>query len=791
MRRWTRAALLAATSTCVIAAATADVALAATAVRVEPWASTPLVIDPTTSPGAISSQISLGQAVAFIQKMPYTKTITKVTLGDFGQASGCATTQVQLYVREHTTGDIDTSSQIAYSTDTPALPTAPGKVTFTIPPTNLVAGRGYSFRLHMASGCNRAIETTSPHNSTLVNGGPSPCVSGVFVTSSGSLDERLSSGAPLSDVAPKCVRSSGSAYDPTAIPAPPSGWLVATGTNILTSTALHHDPPTPPAGACTDSGSNDLTTMGAEAVYWRPVPGETWKDQFVCRWKYYGPKGVDLIDGWYFGLPWAVNGGAPRDVYLALYDTSDASYAATYRPRLLFDSAEHWRPLTVSSFLTERDPSDASGLTPWNQVCSSLDVCSGLASADSLTGNAYIAMPGNPNDAASIHSPNAGCVGDPLYDCDSGAFSSGYYHVVASPTSGYKYVDYWYFYRDNYFDGTFDGHEGDWESVTVAPSKLTPGTFDFASLSAHGTWYSYLRQNVTCDNGESCGSETAKSGQRIRVYVANGTHAGYPDQCINSDFHSCDDPATPLAEENNRNGNAEWGNDDASPTSTTLPLTENWVGWDGHWGDPHQVTTPATESPRGPAFQAPHWDQPWGGECGDGNDGCVMTGKRAVRARPSLKRSPGFAADGCDNWFAGAVVTVVCSPRRLRGALRHRTVGRHGALHIRRPLARLSHRGRRTAASANGLTQLVGAPMHLGETLELRGRAPSDAELLVRGLVKGRLVVARLKMLGMSRRRSTAGLTLRRIHGRAVFELGAAGRGHRATAHAERHRESG
>ena len=68
----------------------------------------------------------------------------------------------------------------------------------------------------------------------------------------------------------------------------------------------------------------------------------------------------------------------------------------------------------------------------------------------------------------------------------------------------------------------------------MAPSS-TGETFDFVSFSQHGAFYSYLRGNLSCDEGKqgSCGTgeEGEVHGTRVSVFPAYGDHANYPVTC--------------------------------------------------------------------------------------------------------------------------------------------------------------------------------------------------------------------------------------------------------------------
>lgn len=146
----------------------------------------PLVIDPSTNPtDALTTDITwTGATVKFIQRMPVTKVVNQVTIGDIGQAAGCTTpTRTRLYVREHVGdptmgGDFHAAEQITYSSGYVALPSSPGKVTYTIPPTTFRAGRGYSFVInanYSSTDCKAGRQTTWAHNDSQVNAGPALC----------------------------------------------------------------------------------------------------------------------------------------------------------------------------------------------------------------------------------------------------------------------------------------------------------------------------------------------------------------------------------------------------------------------------------------------------------------------------------------------------------------------------------------------------------------------------------------------------------------------------------------
>lgn len=101
-----------------------------------------LSIEPSGKSESIVRPLSSGwdSTVGFIQRMPRTRQVSRITLGDFSLADSCTNgTSVQLFVDEHPTGDIDTRNQIAYS-QTPGgadakspIPTTPGRVSLAYP----------------------------------------------------------------------------------------------------------------------------------------------------------------------------------------------------------------------------------------------------------------------------------------------------------------------------------------------------------------------------------------------------------------------------------------------------------------------------------------------------------------------------------------------------------------------------------------------------------------------------------------------------------------------------------
>ena len=197
-----------------------------------------LEIVPASDPITTQVTASSGLTVAFIQRMPVTKTVRRVTLGDLSVGSGCGATALQLFIREHLTGDVDTSSQIAYSADHRSLPGAPGKVTWDIPSTTLLKGRGYSFRLAMPQGCGTFALTNWAADAPPVNAGPARCAQGPMMDPAGTqVRWRMYHVQGVNDAQTPCVTVPPPVppyFDPTM----PTGWLVTSGSYVFHRDAL-------------------------------------------------------------------------------------------------------------------------------------------------------------------------------------------------------------------------------------------------------------------------------------------------------------------------------------------------------------------------------------------------------------------------------------------------------------------------------------------------------------------------------------------------------------------------
>jgi hypothetical protein len=483
--------------------------------------------------------------------------------------------------------------------------------------------------------------------------------------------------------------------------------------------------------------------------------------------------------------------------------------AEDFMPVLRFDSSERWRPLNVIDFANEGDhllcygtsvvptgaPPPAVNCVDFGIDPSTQQMAAGMVRG----GNTWLYINGKHpgTDAESYHSPNSGCRTDVLLDCDSGTASKIYYHTLQH--GAYDYHDFWWFYRFNaggvgpFDDASYD-HQGDWEGMTVAVSQSDATRFDYVAFAQHAGVYRYLRDVLRCDAGGTgtCGDDSTPVGKRVWVYVANGTHASYPEPCeknpgislfppqINTEY--CKQSAMIVGSiarpENHFDGAAPWGkNADAAAAAEMPPfqldgtgpdaLPLYWPHWEGRWGNNDasgmcydtqswtmdeycEARFPGTQDPN-PSYNGPMGDGPLSPGAPNGsqrqrfwepwNVGTPTEGASGVSS--STSGTQGEA--GCASWFGPFTSAVACDPTSLKNALGEGGLGQSGSLRIY--LA--SHGGR--VASAPGLAQAVGkGPLVVGDSVKLRGTGANTTELHLRAIQAGQLVEAEFDRLGLA-----------------------------------------
>lgn len=417
----------------------------------------------------------------------------------------------------------------------------------------------------------------------------------------------------------------------------------------------------------------------------------------------------------------------------AAYET----LAHKLRPHLLFDEGEHWNPLDVGNFFGEGQ----------HRICSPGSACVVAASSRDLSNHpspdAYLDIAGS-GSADNFTSPRPECVSSDVWDCASGEAAAAYWHASSASPGGYRYLDYWFFYRYNDHVEGFD-HDGDWESVSVAPSA-NGATFDFASFSAHGQWFSYLRDNLSCDGGSegSCGTESTRTGQHVSSFVAAGGHSNYGQPCTGLCTQS-----NSITPETQHGGERPWAANEDPSSLAPLPVTaapgqawtdgpRNWVDWPGSWSADGEIGAPASGGNKA------HFDQPWYVDA-CATDPCARESSIGAAAR----RDREMTVSACGAWFGPEVTALACNPRQLNSAVDQRALGKPGRF-------RVSVSGRDAQwASSPGLSQLVGRPLKPGAKVVVRGRGRPGTRLYLHVRVSRRaLYEAEFSGVGLSGRRT-------------------------------------
>jgi hypothetical protein len=261
----------------------------------------------------------------------------------------------------------------------------------------------------------------------------------------------------------------------------------------------------------------------------------------------------------------------------------DLALALRFRPRLLFDAKERWRPVDVDRFLAE----------PGDQACPAVGTgpCTPFTSVAQLTpAVAYLDMHGTHSDGSDAVPPDlATCAKTlpTLRECDGDGRSLIYAHLVRSGAR--IAIDYWWFLRYNAY--SLDRHQSDWEGVTMNVNRTGTRVLD-VHFAAHASVWQYDDSVPSVVDG------------RVKVYLANGDHAAYPRPCTRLCRQS--DATLPEA---HFGGQRSWiGNSAAGCRRSCvrlLPQTTDgapasWDAWNGRWGRP---TSPTFAPPQTPAFQ--------------------------------------------------------------------------------------------------------------------------------------------------------------------------------------------
>ncbi len=431
--------------------------------------------------------------------------------------------------------------------------------------------------------------------------------------------------------------------------------------------------------------------------------------------------------------------------------------ARTFQPNVRLDEGERWQPLDLEVMVDELPPRICIAECEFLWELDELGEVSGATSPGAVmdippVGGDWDTEP-HVDDADDYGADDCSEWEEPAEECEDLEHSAVYYDYTRVSPGGYRYLQYWSFYRFN--DSPLDtvpvtgerlDHEADWEQVSIGiPDEAPPGTFDFVVLSQHGDQYAYLRENLSCE-GETCGPQA----KAVDVFPAAGTHATYASACTDTLL---------LGPCKQQNGNPEtdhggedgWiGNGDAGAlrrfpeafAGTWLEGPRDFTDWTGEWGYDidlaSHVASPANQS---------SFAEPWVADCDGGDPECDREEEGELLRSFAVGSPSGsweeIVPGECERWFGADVSAAFCAPRRLEDSLEEAAIGkREGTVALR------SLRGgkRTDAATTGGLAQLAGRPLGFGGRLALLGEAKPGALLLVRARAGNRLTEAAFRL---------------------------------------------
>lgn len=416
-----------------------------------------------------------------------------------------------------------------------------------------------------------------------------------------------------------------------------------------------------------------------------------------------------------------------------------AKLAAHFRPRLMFDSDEKWRPQSIPSLMSERGEDGKPlhrfctrklGQDPECKRVGSIAQLETLVSESAALGSSTYLDVGKYDSEFRAPERSTACRQSGLLDCDDQPGSAIYYHVTSSNER--FYIDYWWFLRFNHFgltncstgsSGVCDEHEGDWEGVTLVTAPEDEHTLDYVVYAAHKGTFRYPASRVVGPDGEPV------------VYVANGSHASYPHACKGTILCFQPNVFAGLAKvpETDIDGKRPWlRNDDKCPPgadgSCLLPLPgaepgqTSWTIWPGLWGRTcgNRCHEKHPQSPESPGLQN-RFQHPW---CS------IQAGSQTCDS----------TAPGCSDWLGPLVSVLVCNPKSIAHNLRTPEELPSGGLTL--SVTAPNGEKRRLSATTRGVVQALGAPLAPGSHVVV-GDAGADTEILVRAAEDTRLLEAR------------------------------------------------
>jgi hypothetical protein len=644
----------------------------------------PLIIDPSSSDDPVTLPVYAyaGQSY-FIERMPQTKSVTGITIGDFGQDQ-CSSSSptARLYVYSRGNNDLNgPSAEIAYSNEIP-LPATPGRLSFSF--EWLQAGgstllmskdKAYSFQVGV-SGCSSFKQTTWAPLESKMETPNRTCITPMPFGQYGDISAKMAwHDATTTSPDPACMNFLLGLW-----PQEPDGWLVSIQPGNLSypdmiQNIMDTDPDGDQEHYCDRGHWAGRNVSQVDVVMDGQLDG-------VCRWESYYPPGQETRYTWSTALPWRQETGAgPRLSYLKLDTVNwDNTLLQQYTPAMKFDRREAFLPEDARG-VASIAPSggdcsgDRNGLSnrstvqlPGTDVRTLHDTRYADAGTDGCpatnqlrmddlgpVGSQYPYLVGGQHpvvaatddrlgDHLSLRGDASTIASDSSAIYDTPGWGNHVYGRVVQGSGGDLWLQYyfWYYYNNGMAAAGGDDHEGDWEGIQLHfPHPLAANPVpDSATYNEHA-----FRSVCTWDQ------VSLEDGHPV-VYVSNGRHASYftPSR-MPSGFSSADGwlDATPDS------------TDADASTPSIIPhvepisaYTPGWIRWPGRWGDSTGDLVGGGNSPTGPATFA-MWSDPAGwdafGVRGDHNSdvACPLPmGSSAKSGAQQQLRSttPAAAGDG-------------------------------------------------------------------------------------------------------------------------------------------------
>jgi hypothetical protein len=539
----------------------------------------PLVIAPSGDPDV--GGLPTRSPMASIQRMPVTKAVDEVTLGDLSEPASC-TTQYELRVSAYAPGvgwgDADQQASFG-SVGKQSLPTSLGKVSFPVADGLFRKGWGYAFTLLSDdNGCAGSQLRTWQHTG-LLNGGDNPCqiIDPVAYGDDYYIDMRMWHYTGISD-AVNCPFLPPNNFEQSM----PGGWLDVNHANspysfIWTGNSTYH--------ACDGSDNN-----GVIAESWT-VHNPT---GYVCAYANFTPPGITVPNGWYWGRPtWPTRNGQPRDTYLKLDTIDYGDLLDQHRPILEYDPGEEY---PADSPAVETDmPGNRLARQGDDLINPDFDLgFLGSTYKDGVHASAddFLDEKGDNTYSGDLHA----------FENEHPEFTNKAYGHVAYDADGHLWLQYWLYYYYDDQDAVGQGaHEGDWETIQIRlNSSMLP---DKATYSEHTGGQSRDWGDVTTD----------PSGDRPIAKVARSSHAAY--------FEGTQNVRTPCPTDH-FGGNED---DRAYPDVVEIKSdSPRWVMWPGRWGSSTGAPAGGGNSPPGPAQHTDAWTDPGAWAAGLSTNTCPL-----------------------------------------------------------------------------------------------------------------------------------------------------------------------